>query len=60
MTIETGLSFSPTQDVVIVFDVANYMNGSVITYNPANGAIAIDIQSGVGSGSHTGWLINLD
>ena len=36
------------------------MHGEVTTYNPATGALVVDIKNHTGSGTYTSWVLNLD
>ena len=36
------------------------MHGEVTSYNPATGALVVDIKKHTGSGTYTSWVLNLD
>jgi hypothetical protein len=59
-TVDLNLSYIPLQEVLVVYDVSNHMHGSVTSYNPATGALVVDIKHNTGSGTYTLWSINLD
>jgi hypothetical protein len=59
LTVETGLSYSKTQTVRIVNSVNNYMEGTVTSYNSGTGALVIDVDTIVGSGTFSSWEVNL-
>jgi hypothetical protein len=61
LTIGTGLAYSPAQDVIISYDVNNHEICTVVSYNPATGAMVIGPPiTVVGSGTYTGMTINLN
>jgi hypothetical protein len=47
MTVTTtpNLSYSPGESVVVAYDISNYAEGRVITYNPATGQLAITLTN---------------
>jgi len=59
-TVDLNLSYIPLQEVLVVYDVLNHMHGSVTSYNPATGALVVDIKHNTGSGTYNLWSINLD
>jgi hypothetical protein len=59
-TVDLNLSYIPLQEVLVVYDVSNHMHGSVTSYNPATGALVVDIKHNTGSGTYNLWSINLD
>jgi hypothetical protein len=59
-TVDLNLSYIPLQEVLVVYDVSNHMHGEVTSYNPATGALVVDIKHNTGSGTYTLWSINLD
>ena len=59
-TVDLNLSYIPLQEILIVFDPTNHMHGEVTSYNPATGALVVDIKHHTGSGTYTSWQINLD
>jgi hypothetical protein len=40
-----NLSYSPGESVVVAYDISNYAEGRVITYNPATGQLAITLTN---------------
>lgn len=59
-TVDINLSYIPLQEILVVFDASNHMHGEVTSYNPATGALVVDIKSHTGSGTYTAWTLNLD
>ena len=60
LTVETGLSYSVGQDIVIAHDVSNHMSATVDTYNSGNGQLVAVVNNSVGSGTYSVWSVNLD
>jgi hypothetical protein len=59
LTVGTGLSYTPQQDVVIAYDAANHMHAQVLTYNSGTGVMTVDVRSHSGSGTFTSWTVNV-
>jgi hypothetical protein len=59
-TVDLNLSYIPLQEILIVHNPANHMHGEVTSYNPATGALVVDIKNHTGSGTYTSWVLNLD
>jgi len=59
-TVDLNLSYIPLQEILVVHNPANHMHGEVTSYNPATGALVVDIKHHTGSGTYTSWVINLD
>jgi hypothetical protein len=59
-TVDLNLSYITLQEVLVVYNVSNHMHGEVTSYNPATGALVVDIKHHTGSGTYTSWSINLD
>jgi hypothetical protein len=59
LTVGTGLSYTPQQDVVIAYDAANHMHAQVLTYNSATGVMTVDVRSHSGSGTFSLWTVNV-
>ena len=60
LTVSTGLSYTVAQSAVIAYDASHYMIGEVTAYNSGSGALTVDVQYVFGSGTFTGWTVNLD
>ena len=60
LVVDTGLSFSVAQSVVIAYDATHYMFGEVTAYNPATGNLTVDVQYVFGTGTYSSWSVNLD
>jgi len=58
-TVGTGLAYSPTQDVTIVFNASNHMHAAVTSYNSATGALVVDVNQHTGSGTYAVWTVNV-
>ena len=58
MTVDSGLSWTQAQGILIAYDISNTMVGSVSSYNSANGALTASIDTTAGSGTYTSWTIN--
>jgi hypothetical protein len=59
LTVGTGLSYSPQQDIVISYDGTTHMHAVVISYNSSTGAMVADVQQHTGSGTHASWTVNV-
>ena len=57
---DTGLSYISKQDVIIVYDSLNNMQGEVVSYDINTGSMVVDIKHKEGSGTYSTWEINLD
>ncbi len=59
--VEPALSYTTGQFIVIAHDndPANRMEGHVISYNPVNGQITVDVSTAEGSGTFDSWDVNL-
>jgi hypothetical protein len=58
-TVQSGLSYIPTQDITVVYNNANHMHGTVTSYNSVTGVVVIDVSQHTGSGTYTAWTINV-
>jgi len=56
---DTIASYSDAQNLLISFDLTNYMEGLVVSYNRSTGELVVDITSIVGSGTYNNWEINI-
>jgi hypothetical protein len=59
LTVGTGLSYTPTQNVTISYDAAHHMHGEVLTYNSGTGVMTVDVNHNTGSGTYTSWVVNV-
>jgi hypothetical protein len=59
LTVGTGLSYTPTQNVTISYDAAHHMHGEVLTYNAGTGAMTVDVNHHTGSGTYSAWVVNV-
>ena len=58
-TIETGLSYSRGQSLVIAYDSINYMEGIVDSYDTNTGVLLVTIFNDYGGGTYSQWSVNL-
>ncbi len=60
LTVDTGKSYLPGMSVNIGYttDGANYMRGTVKTYNSGTGAMDVNVTETGGSGTQTAWSIS--
>ena len=58
-TVQTGLSYTPTQDATISYDANNHMHTVVTSYDPATGVLVVDARSHTGSGTYSSWVVNV-
>ena len=59
ITVGTGLDYTVGQPMVCAYDVSNYMEGIVVSYNDITGSMTFQITLAVGSGTYASWTINL-
>jgi hypothetical protein len=59
LTIGTGLSYTPEQDVVIAYDAAHHMHARVTTYNSGTGVMEVSVISHTGTGTYAFWTVNV-
>ena len=58
-TVGTGLSYTPTQNLTIAYDVSHHMHGEVLTYNSGTGVLTVDINNHTGTGTYASWVVNV-
>jgi hypothetical protein len=58
-TVGTGLAYTPTQDITIVFNASNHMHAAVTSYNSTTGVLVVDVNSHTGSGTYAVWSVNV-
>ena len=59
LTVGTGLSYTPTQNITISYNAANHMHGEVLTYDSGTGVLTVDINNHTGSGTYASWVVNV-
>jgi hypothetical protein len=59
LTVGTGLSYTPEQDVIIAYDSAHHMHARVTTYNSGTGVMEVNIISHTGTGTFAVWTVNV-
>jgi hypothetical protein len=61
IVVQTGLSYSVAQSIIIAYDGSNFQESEVISYNSGNGSLVFGAPTRtVGSGAYTSWSVNLD
>ena len=61
ITVESGLGYSPAQSIIVVYDINNFQECEIISYNTGTGELTFGVPNRtVGSGTYTSWTINLD
>lgn len=58
-TDDLGLDYSIAQTVIIAHDISNHMHGDVVSYNPVNGLLTVDLKQKTGNGTYSSWNVNL-
>jgi hypothetical protein len=59
LTVGTGLSYTPTQNVTIAYNASNHMHGEVLTYDSGTGVMTVDVNNHTGSGTYAAWTVNV-
>ena len=62
LTVGTGLSYSPQQDVTIsesTSPTTRHMHGLVTSYNSGTGVMVVDVISHSGTGTYSSWVVNV-
>jgi len=59
LTVGTGLSYTPTQNITISFDASHHMHGEVLTYDSGTGVMTVDVNHHTGSGTYSSWVVNV-
>jgi len=58
--VQTGLSYSVAQDLLLAYNSSNHTVVKVVSYNSSTGQLDLDGASEViGSGTYTSWTVNL-
>ena len=57
--VQTGLSYTPTQDVTISYDPNNHMHAVVTSYDTATGLLVVNVNHHTGSGTYSSWVVNV-
>lgn len=58
-TISAGQVITVGDQVIVTYDAANYMVGTVTSYNDVSGALVLSIASVLGSGTYAVWTIQV-
>jgi hypothetical protein len=58
-TVASGLSYTATQDITIVYDANNHMHGSVTSYSGTTLVVEIVQHTQTSPGPYTQWTINV-
>ena len=59
LTVGTGLSYTPTQNVTIAYDASHHMHGEVLTYDSGTGVMTVDVNNHTGTGTYAAWTVNV-
>jgi len=59
LVVETGLAYSPGQEVIVAFDGSNFFTGLVISYDDLTGDLQLNSSSNTGTGTYATWDVNL-
>jgi len=59
LTVESGLSYSTAHSILITYDIDNFMEATVTSYNPSTGVMDVDVNSVTGSGTYSSWTVSL-
>jgi hypothetical protein len=61
LTIGTGLAYTPVQSILITYNVNNFQECEVISYDSVTGILLFAAPTRtVGSGTYASWIVNLD
>ena len=58
--LDTGLAYTLNQQVIISDDYADYMMGSIISYDNTTGETFVSVTSYAGSGTYSFWTVGLN
>ena len=58
-TADTGLAWTAGLTAVLSKDSSNFINGTVNSYNSANGAMSLNVDTITGGGQYTAWSLNV-
>lgn len=56
-TVESGLSYTPTQDITMVANLSNHMHGQVTSY--IGSILSVNVTDITGTGTFLSWTINV-
>lgn len=56
---ETGLAYSVGQDVIIAYDISNYIKGAVTSHASESGSLSILATEALGAVAASQWSVNL-
>jgi hypothetical protein len=61
ITVDSGLSYSVAQSIIIAYNASNFQESEVVSYNSGTGVLVFGAPTRtVGSGTYTSWTVNLD
>jgi hypothetical protein len=61
LQVTLGLAYTVGQAIIIAYDINNYQECNVISYNSSTGALEFDAPSTtIGGGTYSSWQINLN
>ena len=58
-TADTGLAWTAGLTAVLSYDSSNFVNGTVNSYNSANGSMSLNVDTITGGGTYTAWSLNV-
>ena len=58
-TADTGLAWTAGLTAVLSYDSSNFINGTVNSYNSANGSMSLNVDTITGGGTYTAWSLNV-
>lgn len=59
LTVGLNLAYTAGQPIIIVADLANNFNATVISYDSGTGALSVESTSHLGTGTFANWQVNL-
>jgi len=61
IVVDSGLSYTPAQSIIIVYNASNFQESEVISYDQVTGYLVFSTPTRtVGSGIYNFWTVNLD
>ena len=59
ITVDSRLSYSLGQMIIVAYDINDYLIGRVVSYNPTNGSLRFLVTEVSGGSAHNDWTVNL-
>lgn len=60
LSIGLGVLVEPGQSIRIKYNSSNYMDGTILSYNGLTGVLSVEVNSNVGSGTYSQWVLEPD